>query len=115
MIEITYSMKGRYMIPNITSEKTETTFPGKYGRMRMDYLKNHRKTLFNILVLKGKIYSHIMEIDKTAIERLNQIMEELQKTQIPPNKMKNQREWIAHMNNLKSQAEEIILTELIYS
>ena len=88
---------------------------GKYGRMRKTYLEQNRTALFNSMVLKEKLYPHLLEIDQTANRRLERIMTDLQKTQTPPDKMTHQMEWVAHMNNLKAQAEEMILTELIYS
>ena len=73
------------------------------------------KAVFNHLLLTEKLQAHLLEIDQTANRRLEQIMTDLQKTQTPPDKMTHQMEWVGHMNNLKAQAEEMILTELIFS
>ncbi|MDD3393433.1 MAG: TnpV protein [Anaerotignum sp.] len=114
MNEMTYSRNGDYLIPDLTL--TEQTQPiGIYGRLRKNYLKEHRTPLFNSLLLSEKLYPHLLEIDKTANRRLTQIMTELQQTQKAPDKMTQQMEWVGYMNNLKAQAEELILTELIYS
>ncbi|EAG9406789.1 TnpV protein [Listeria monocytogenes] len=115
MNEITYNLNGDYLIPDINLRKQPTQPLGKYGRMRKTYLEERRKALFNHLLLSEKLQDHLLEIDQTANRRLEQIMSDLQKTQVPPDKMTQQMEWVGHMNNLKSQAEEIILTELIYS
>lgn len=115
MNEITYSRNGDYLIPDISLTEQPTQPLGKYGRMRKAYLEEHRKALFNHLLLSEKLQAHLLEIDQTANRRLEQIMKALQKTQVPPDKMTHQLEWVGHMNNLKAQAEEIILTELIFS
>ncbi|MFA7137438.1 MAG: TnpV protein [Bacteroidales bacterium] len=119
MNEITYIKNGDYLIPNIgLTEQTDNKeqIPlGKYGRMRKQYLQEHRKPLFHSLLLSEKLFPHLLEIDKTANRRMEQIMMDLQKVQTPPDKMKEQMKWVGYMNNLKAQAEEIILTELIYN
>ena len=101
--------------PNLTL--SETPQIGKYGRMRRNYLKEHRPILYNRLLLSEKLYPHLAEIDQTANRRLEQLMDELTKANGLTEQMKseNQMLWVQTMNNLKSQAEEIILTELIYS
>ena len=114
MNEMTYSRNGDYLIPDLTL--TEQAQPiGKYGRLRKNYLQEHRTPLFNSLLLSEKLYPHLLEIDMTANRRLTQIMTELQQTQKAPDKMTQQMEWVGYMNNLKAQAEELILAELIYS
>ena len=115
MNNLTYSKNGDYLIPNITLTEQPTQPLGKYGRMRKTYLEEHRKDIFNHLLLSEKLQAHLLEIDQTANRRLPQIMEDLQKTQTPPDKLTHQMEWVGHMNNLKAQAEEMILTELVYS
>ncbi len=117
MQEMTYSQNGDYQIPNLTlqAHSTQQTPLGKYGNLRKAYLMEHRKAVFNHLLLSEKLYPHLLEIDQTANHRLDQMMQELQAAQTPPDKMTQQMAWVAHMNNLKAQAEEIILAELIYS
>ncbi|NLK37995.1 MAG: TnpV protein [Epulopiscium sp.] len=119
MNEITYSRNGDYLIPDLTltqlSSNKEQSSLGKYGRMRKQYLQENKKPLFHSLLLSEKLFPHLMEIDQTANRRLEQIMKDLQKMQTPPDKMTHQMEWVGYMNNLKAQAEEMVLTELIYS
>src|SRR5690554_7034209 len=119
MKEITYRRNGDYLIPEIEltgqKESKDQSPLGKYGRMRKQYLQEHRKPLFHSLLLSEKLFPHLLEIDQAANRRMEQIMKDLQKTQVPPDKMKHQMDWVGYMNNLKAQAEEMILTELIYS
>ena len=117
MSNITYSQNGDYLITNLTLVQTEKKPLGKYGRMRKEYLKNHRPALWNRMVLRDTLYSHLLEIDEAANNRLEQMMPELMKSAGVTEELKEKdpMKWVGLMNNLQSQAEEIILTELIYS
>lgn len=118
MSELTYTQSGDYLIPNLTLEEPAAVQPlGKYGRMRKTYLKEHRPILYNNLLLSGKLTEHLAEIDETANQRLEQLMPELMKTAGVTESLKasNQMQWVGLANNCKAQAEEMILTELIYS
>ena len=115
--ELTYTRVGDYSYPNLTLQNPQPKSLGKYGRMRREYLKAHRPILYNRLILSEKLHSHLTEIDTTASRRMEQMMKELQKANGLTEQMKaaNPMLWVQTMNSLKSQAEETILTELIYS
>ena len=115
MGKLTYIRCGDYDIPNLKlSEQPETSI-GKYGRMRKAYLKDHRPLIYNQLLLTEKLYPHLWEIQETATARMEQMMADLLKANPAPDKKSNQMAWVQHMNMLKAQAEEVILTELINS
>ena len=107
---VTYSTIGDYQLPNLTLSQPKIPL-GKYGRMRRNYLKQ----LYNSMLLNGTLYPHLMELEQTAESRMQQMMTELLKQNPAPDKEKNQMSWVRHMNSLRAQTEEIILTELIYS
>ena len=111
MTELTYTKNGDYLIPDLTlSETPEDARPlGKYGRLRRIYLQEHRPGLYSRLVLSEKLFPHLREIDETANRRLEQMMPELMKS------AGDQMKWVGLMNSLKAQAEEIILSELVYN
>ncbi|MGN0545961.1 MAG: TnpV protein [Acutalibacteraceae bacterium] len=117
MNNISYIRNGDYLIPNITLNQNEQKPLGKYGRMRKEFLKNHRPALWNRMILNGTLYSHLMETDETANDRLEQMMPELMKSAGATEELKasDPMKWVGLMNSLKAQAEEIILNELIYS
>ncbi len=114
--ELSYTKVGDYQLPNLTLSEQQTKI-GRYGRMRREFLKNNRPILFNIMVLEGKLFTHLSEIEQTANRRMEQMMDELAKSAGVTEELKaeNPMLWVQMMNNLKSQAEEMILTELIYS
>ena len=118
MSEMTFTKNGDYLIPDLSLSEQPTEKPlGKYGRMRKNYLKEHRPVLWNSLLLSEKLYPHLREIDETANRRLEQMMPELMKQNGVTESLKERdpMKWVGLMNNLKAQAEEAILNELIYS
>ena len=114
---LTYSRNGDYQVPNLVLSENEQKPLGKYGRMRKTYLKEHRPVLWNQLILSEKLYPHLREIDETSNRRMEQMMPELMKANGVTEEMKadDPMMWVGLMNNLRAQAEETILTELIHS
>ena len=114
---LNYTRNGDYFIPNLTLSETETKPLGKYGRMRKKYLQENRPVLWNSMILSETLYPHLREIDETANRRLEQLMPELMKRSGVTEDLKasDPMKWVGLMNNLKAQAEEMILTELIFS
>ena len=114
-MEISYSKVGDYLIPNLILPEEEQ-FIGKYGRMRRRYLKEHRPVLFSNLILSGKLYQHLAEIDRTCENRLELIIRQIKVQEGVTEKLKadDQMEWIRRMNSIQKRAEEIVLSELVY-
>ena len=103
-----------YQLPNLTLSQPRKPL-GKYGRLRRTYLKDHRPVLYNTMLLNGSLYPHLMEVEQTAESQMQQTMKQLLKQNPAPDKESRQMAWVQHMNSLKAQAEELVLTELIYS
>ena len=116
MSQLTYQPNEDYLIPNLTMEKTERPL-GRYGRMRKDYLQKHQPMLFQSLLLTGKLYPHLLEIEETANSRIEQLLPQLMEQCGVTEQLKagDMMKWVRLMNNCKVQAEEMILNELIYS
>ena len=111
---VTYSTIGDYQLPNLTLNQPRKPL-GKYGRLRRAYLMNHRPMLYNTMLLNGSLYPHLMEVEQNAAAMKERLMTELLAKNPAPDKEQNQMAWVQHMNNLRAQAEELVLTELIYS
>ena len=111
---VTYSTVGDYQLPNLTLHQPRKPL-GKYGRMRLNFLKQQHPVLYHTMLLNGSLYPHLMEVEQTAESRMQQTMAQLLKQNPAPDKEQNQMAWVQHMNSLKAQAEELVLTELIYS
>ncbi|MFF3924032.1 TnpV protein [Paenibacillus lactis] len=112
-MELTYTPQGDYLLPNLTLSEAETTI-GKYGMMRKTFLKTERKGMYAHLMLSEQLNQHLADIDRTAREQIDRTIQELLRLNPAPDKASAPLVWTGHMNNLKQQAEELILTELIY-
>ena len=114
---LTYTRNGDYLIPNLTLSEQPSEPLGKYGRMRKAYLKEHRLLIYNQLLMSEKLYPHLLEIDKTANSRLEQMMPQLAKEAGATEELKarDPMQWVGLMNTCKAQAEEILMAELINS
>jgi len=85
---------------------------GKYGNLRKKFLKSSKKSLYSSLMLTGKLFEHLHEIDEKAQVILDEFIKGGESN--APNKATNQMEWVGYMNNLRHSAEEVIFKELIY-
>ena len=114
---LTYTMNGDYQIPDLKLTEQPEKPLGKYGRMRKAYLKEHRPLIYNQLLLTEKLYPHLIEIDETAQSRLEQMMPQLAKDAGATEQLKasDPMRWVGLMNTCKTQAEEILMAELIHS
>ena len=108
---LTYTMNGDYQIPDLKLTEQPEKPLGKYGRMRKAYLKEHRPLIYNQLLLTEKLYPHLIEIDETAQNRLEQMMPQLAKEAGATEELKasDPMKWVGLMNNCKAQAEEILI------
>ena len=114
---IEYHLDGDYYIPNLAIPKQEKITLNKYGRMRLKYLKEHKKADYTIMLMNGTLSTHLKEIQETADNRVQQIISELRAKSNLTEDMKNtdMLYWVGTMNAIKAQAEEIVFSELIYS
>ena len=113
---IEYVRQGDYYIPNLVLSKQKKIHLNKYGRMRLNYLKEHKKAEYTIMFMENTLIDHLEEIQETATKRVNQIIDDLKAKTNLTEDMKNtdMLYWVGTMNTIKQQAEEIILNELIY-
>ena len=113
---IEYRLEGDYYIPNLIMPKQEKITLNIYGRMRLNYLKEHKKAEYSIMLLEGTLNTHLKEIQETATTRVEQIIKQLKEKSNLTEEMKNTDVlyWVGTMNSIKAQAEEIIYNELIY-
>ena len=113
---IEYRRVGDYYIPNLTMKKKKKITLNKYGRLRLKYLKEHKKAEYIIMFIDGVLNKHLKETQETAQNRVDLIIEELKAKSGLTEEMKNtdMLYWVGTMNAIKQQAEEIIFKELIY-
>ena len=114
--EIHYAQDEEYQHPLLTLPQTDDTeLLGKYGRMRLAYLKNQRPVLYNRMLLNGTLWPHLQEVQRAASEQLERTIAALADKFPAPDKERSQLLWVAHMNGLKAQAEEVVVREVVYA
>jgi len=115
-MELKYHRYGDYLLPDLGLTEEEQTPIGKYGRMRLNYLKTHRPLLFTQLLLSGNLMDHLHEIDSTCHARLELLIPQMKEAEgvTEALKMNDQMEWVRRMNSIHHQIEEMLLTELIF-
>ena len=117
-MELKYTRIGDYELPNLTLNDNKKWTINKYGMLRLDYLKQHKKALYTTLLMKDELTNHLVSVSKDAETLLNNMMESyknLDEKLSEKSKETNQIELVKIMNNYKNTAEKIILNELIYT
>ncbi len=117
-MELKYIKTGDYELPNLILNDNKKGTINKYGMLRLNYLKQHKKALYTTLLMKEELTNHLVSVSKDAENLLNNMMESyknLDEKLSEKSKETNELEWVKLMNNYKNTAEEIILKEIIYS
>ena len=115
-MNISYTRIGDYLLPNLKLEDKERFNIGKYGLLRLEYIKKYKLGLYFDLLVNDTLNEYLYDIDTNVMEKVQKLITELaQKENINEQlKENNQMLWVSKMNNIKNIAEEIILKEYIY-
>lgn len=114
--EITYTERDGIFYPNLSLPE-QTDYPiGKYGQMRLDFLKKHRRGTYTTLLTEGRLSAHLSAINQEARSQIEYLTAELAKNRGIDEDLKasNPLLWVQEMNNCKAQAEEIVIREVVY-
>ncbi len=114
MANINYLKTGEYFVPDIQLSVVGNIPLGKYARMRRTFLEANNPMLLSDLILTEKLFPHLWEIQQTCERRMELLMKQLLENNPAPAKAIRQLEWVQHLETLKAQAEEIVLTEIVY-
>lgn len=111
---IMYKLVGDYYIPALEVTDEERSI-GKYGRMHRDYLKEHNPMMFNDLLLTGRLWSYLADLNEQAQSRLQLIIKQMQEAENVTDELKarDQMAWVRAMNSILNRAEEIVVREMI--
>ena len=114
---IGYTAVGDYLLPNIAYECDETLHFGRYSRLRQKFLTENHGCVYSEMLLSGSLWEHLVEIESSCQTRLERIVSALAKSEGVTESLKasDQLEWVRKMNSIRSRAEEIVLSELIYA
>ncbi len=114
---IEYVRNGDYYLPNlIDTASVKANELGKYGKLRLKYLLEHKKAEYTYLWMENQLRSHLLETDKIANKRFELLMKQFKEQENITEELKanNQLEWVCKVNSIKNRVEEIIFKELIY-
>ena len=112
----TYRTVGDYKIPNITLPAEARKSLGMWGLKRKDYLMNHKRVQFNIMLMNSTLWTHLAEVDEQASTMFSRLVEQMKVAEGITEQLKadNQMEWVARMNNIEARARETVNNDLIY-
>lgn len=115
---ITYRRVGDYNIPNLILPSEEANIRlGKWGMLHKDYFLKHKKVVFTTLLVEGKLWQYLADIDAQAQQMFDTLVEQMKESEGVTEELKeeNQMEWVCRMQNIEAREREIVYTEIIYS
>lgn len=115
-MELTYTKHGDYYIPNLKIPESETQPIGMWGRKHLNFIKEYRPIIYNILVLRCELNCYLANINREAEELFERLIEQMARAEGVTEQLKadNQMEWVSRINNIHHRATEIINSKLIY-
>lgn len=116
-MNISYTKKGDYLLPDLILEDKERFNIGKYGLLRLNYIKKYKLGLYFDLLVNDKLNEYLHNIDTTVMDKVQKLIKELTEKENITEELKsnNQMLWIGKMNNIRNMVEEIVLKEYIYA
>ena len=116
MKNITYTERNGIRYPDLTLPEQTNYSLGKYANLRLDFMKKHRKGRYTTLLTEGRLNEYLHAIDIRAHELLDNIIPRLAQERGIDEALKahNALQWVAEMNNIKANAEEIVMQEVVY-
>ena len=114
-MELTYTMQGDYLIPDLTVPESPKL--GKYGMLRRTFLRKHRDGIYTGMLLNGTLNRHLEEVDRQAQKMLDDLTEQMKALNGVTEQLKSEdhMRWVQMMNSIRHSAEEVILNDLIYA
>lgn len=113
-MRVTYHVEGDYLIPDLAAPEPPNI--GVWGELRRQYLRKAKRPVYSAMMMNGTLNAHLEETDRQAGELLDRLTKQLAEHEgiTEALKAEDQMEWVRRMNNIRSQAEEVVLSELIY-
>ena len=112
---IDYILVGDYYVPDLKLPEEHRPI-GKWGRLHRAYLQQCRPADYSSLVLSCKLHTYLADLNEQATARCEFIIRQMQKAENVTEELKSKdaMQWVRRMNSIRSRAEEIIKSELIY-
>ena len=111
-----YELVGDYYLLAGDDEPEEHRHIGKWGMLRDEYLRNHKRAIRSGMVITGKLHDHLADVEEQATEMLSQLEKQMAEREGVTEQLKarDQMEWVGAMNSICNRAEEMVLSEYIY-
>ena len=115
-MELEYIKTGDYYIPTLMANKEPEEALTKYGLMRKEFLKEHRRGIYTGMMLEGTLKEHCLTMQQQAEERMDVLIKQMSREQGVDEKLKalDQMKWVRMMNIIRASAEEMVCNEIIY-
>lgn len=115
-MEITYTQHGDYLLPDLLLPREETASYGKYGQLRKQFLKEHRRATYTTLLTTGQLIRHLNKTEAEARRMVQRLTAQMAQAQGITERLKaaDQMAWVGAMNNIRNAAEETVMAEHIY-
>ncbi len=115
-MKINYEKISDYLKPLLKLKDRKQKNIGKYGLVRLNYIRQNDNILYQELLMSGTLNSYLYDLNNRCIERMNYYINhlKLQENLTEELKQKDQMEWVRRMNNIKNRAEELAISECIY-
>lgn len=116
-MKLTYTKTGDYLIPNLVMDEQPEGDIGVWGWRRKRYLQEHKKGVYNGMLLKGTLTQHLIETNKAAQDMMDKLVKEMAKSEgvTEALKQRDQMAWVGLMNSVRARAEEIVRADLIFN
>jgi hypothetical protein len=113
---LSYTLYGDYYLPDLELPEDEKANYGKYGMLRKTYLKEYRNSLYQSLILQGKLNRHLNRLDGEAHERMEVLVVQMAEAQGVTEQLKAEQPmlWVQRMNGIRNAAEEVVFAEIVY-
>ena len=113
-MRVTYHAEGDYLLPDLVAPEPPNI--GVWGERRRQYLRKAKRPIYSAMLMQGTLNAHLEEVDRQAEELLDRLTKQLaeQEGVTEALKAEDQMEWVQRMNSIRSRAEEVVLSELIY-
>lgn len=114
---IEYNLVGDYYVPNLVLPRPRRTVNiGRYGRLRLNYLKEHHRAEYTLMCINNELTSHLLDVEDECKAKVEMLIKQIAEKENITEELKanNQMEWVQSMNNIKNRAEEIVFSEIIY-
>ena len=113
----TYTQIGDVLIPDLVMDPQPEGEIGVWGWRRKRYLKEHRKGVYNAMLLNGTLTQHLIDTTEAALDLMDSLVKQMAKAEGVTEELKkqDQMEWVRRMNSIRARADEFIRHDLIYS